>query len=141
MAARGFPGFSPSRMQTANFCLWSFRKATYCPKARRKTLSRVASNRRVEERRDTDIKSAATFGNLSALPLGEEFVFERSTKRNEISPVLSTANEIKPFPSPPKCRPPQACLVFLVAIRQYMHILELNQISSSGYSLGSPRSH
>ncbi|GBM37081.1 hypothetical protein AVEN_138134-1 [Araneus ventricosus] len=57
----------------------------YCSAARRKTLSRVASNRRVEERRDTDVKSTATFGNLSALPLGEEFVFERSTKRNEIS--------------------------------------------------------
>ncbi|GBO45922.1 hypothetical protein AVEN_172858-1 [Araneus ventricosus] len=55
------------------------------PTARRKTLSRVASNRRVEERRDTDIKSTATFGNLSALSLGEEFVFDRSTKRNETS--------------------------------------------------------
>ncbi|GBN47696.1 hypothetical protein AVEN_32175-1 [Araneus ventricosus] len=44
----------------------------YCPTARRKTLRRVASNRRVEERRDTDIKSTATFGNLSALPLGED---------------------------------------------------------------------
>ncbi|GBN65214.1 hypothetical protein AVEN_194969-1 [Araneus ventricosus] len=55
------------------------------PSARRKTLSRVASNRRVEERRDTDIKSTATFGNLSAVSLGEEFVFDRSTKRNETS--------------------------------------------------------
>ncbi|GBM09019.1 hypothetical protein AVEN_229052-1 [Araneus ventricosus] len=45
-----------------------------------KTLSKVASYRRVEERRDTDIKSTATFGKLSALPLGEEFVLERSTK-------------------------------------------------------------
>ncbi|GBM00245.1 hypothetical protein AVEN_32599-1 [Araneus ventricosus] len=60
-------------------------KVGYCPTARRKTLSRVASNRRVEERRDTDIKSTATFGNLSALPIGEEFVFEQSTKRNETS--------------------------------------------------------
>ncbi|GBL91311.1 hypothetical protein AVEN_203466-1 [Araneus ventricosus] len=50
-----------------------------------KTLSGVASNRRVEERRDTDIKSTATFGKLSALPLGEEFVFERSRKKNETS--------------------------------------------------------
>ncbi|GBM79215.1 hypothetical protein AVEN_60863-1 [Araneus ventricosus] len=57
----------------------------YCPTARRKTLSMVASNRRVEERRNTDIKSIATFGNLRALPLGEECVFERSTKRNEAS--------------------------------------------------------
>ncbi|GBN93700.1 hypothetical protein AVEN_170880-1 [Araneus ventricosus] len=57
----------------------------YCPTARRKTLRRVASNRRIEERRDTDIKSTATFGNLSELPLGEELVFERNTKRNETS--------------------------------------------------------
>ncbi|GBN54412.1 hypothetical protein AVEN_237413-1 [Araneus ventricosus] len=57
----------------------------YCPTARRKTLRRVPSNRRVEERRDAHIKSTATFGKLSALPLGEEFVFERSTKRNETS--------------------------------------------------------
>ncbi|GBM46268.1 hypothetical protein AVEN_273575-1, partial [Araneus ventricosus] len=57
----------------------------YCPTARRKTLRGVASNRRVEERRDTDIKSTVTFGKLSALPLGKEFDFERSTKRNETS--------------------------------------------------------
>ncbi|GBO19967.1 hypothetical protein AVEN_216377-1 [Araneus ventricosus] len=38
-----------------------------CPTAMRKTLKRVASSRRVEERRETDIKSAATFGELSAL--------------------------------------------------------------------------
>ncbi|GBO13090.1 hypothetical protein AVEN_116361-1 [Araneus ventricosus] len=57
--------------------------ASYCPTARRKTLSRVASNRRVEERRDTDIKSTTTFGKPSALPLGQAFVFERRTKRSE----------------------------------------------------------
>ncbi|GBO28414.1 hypothetical protein AVEN_242355-1 [Araneus ventricosus] len=68
-----------------------------------KTLSRVSQNGRVEERRDTDIKSTATFGKLSALPLGEEFVFDRSAKRNETSAVLTEPNEIKPFPSLPKC--------------------------------------
>ncbi|GBN22125.1 hypothetical protein AVEN_26080-1 [Araneus ventricosus] len=57
----------------------------YCPTARRKTLNRVASNRRVEERRGEHIKSTTTFDKLSALPLGEEFDFERSTKRNETS--------------------------------------------------------
>ncbi|GBN97799.1 hypothetical protein AVEN_270395-1 [Araneus ventricosus] len=46
------------------------RVRAYCPTARRKTLSRVASNREVEGRRDMDIKSTATFGKLSALPLG-----------------------------------------------------------------------
>ncbi|GBN86737.1 hypothetical protein AVEN_45314-1 [Araneus ventricosus] len=66
------------------------------------TLSRVASKRGVGERRDTDRTSTAIFCKLSALPLGGDFVFERSTKR--LPPVLSTPNEMKPFPSPPpKC--------------------------------------
>ncbi|GBM86692.1 hypothetical protein AVEN_55035-1 [Araneus ventricosus] len=68
-------GCSYSRCQLVNHC--------YCPNARRKTMSKVVLNRRVEERRDTDKKSTSTFGTLSAFPLGEEFVLERSTKRNE----------------------------------------------------------
>ncbi|GBM42018.1 hypothetical protein AVEN_3253-1 [Araneus ventricosus] len=39
----------------------------YCPIATRKTIKRVASSRRVEERRETGIKSTAIFGKLSAL--------------------------------------------------------------------------
>ncbi|GBO31014.1 hypothetical protein AVEN_217931-1 [Araneus ventricosus] len=58
----------------------------YCPTARRKTMNRVTSRRRVEERKETDIKSAATFGKLrKCSSLGEEFVSDRSTKRNETS--------------------------------------------------------
>ncbi|GBM16949.1 hypothetical protein AVEN_267336-1 [Araneus ventricosus] len=71
-------------------------RQNYSPTARRKTLSRAVSNRRVEERRDTDIKSTATFGKVSALPLGEE-------NEMRLPPVLNTPNERKPFPSPPKC--------------------------------------
>ncbi|GBM82963.1 Nose resistant to fluoxetine protein 6 [Araneus ventricosus] len=40
---------------------------SYCPTATRKTLHRVASSRRIEERRETGIKSTATFGKSSVL--------------------------------------------------------------------------
>ncbi|GBO12912.1 hypothetical protein AVEN_229618-1 [Araneus ventricosus] len=40
---------------------------SYCPTSSRKTLIKVASRRRVEERKETGIKSIATFGKLSAL--------------------------------------------------------------------------
>ncbi|GBM42611.1 hypothetical protein AVEN_148941-1 [Araneus ventricosus] len=39
----------------------------YCPTATRKTLNRVASSGRVEERKEADIKSTAAFGKLRAL--------------------------------------------------------------------------
>ncbi|GBN35042.1 hypothetical protein AVEN_56498-1 [Araneus ventricosus] len=84
--------------------------------------------RGVEEKRDADIKSTATFGKLSALPLFEESVFFRSTKRNETSTSSICAKGNKAFLSPKimwnipfSYRPPPACLVsrvFLVAIGQ-----------------------
>ncbi|GBO08021.1 hypothetical protein AVEN_11341-1 [Araneus ventricosus] len=65
-------GYRPLHLTTVqNFKIRPQIAFVYCLTARRKTLSRDASNSRVEERRDTNIKSTATFGNLSALPLGE----------------------------------------------------------------------
>ncbi|GBM27266.1 hypothetical protein AVEN_208430-1 [Araneus ventricosus] len=42
-------------------------RGRYCPTARRKTLEGVATIRRVEERRETGIKSTATFGEHCTL--------------------------------------------------------------------------
>ncbi|GBM55575.1 hypothetical protein AVEN_74533-1 [Araneus ventricosus] len=69
----------------------------------RETLNMVAASRRVEERRETGIKSIATFGELSALRK-ERNSFSTEVQSEIILPsVLSAPNEIKPFSSPPKC--------------------------------------
>ncbi|GBM63151.1 hypothetical protein AVEN_266803-1 [Araneus ventricosus] len=71
----------------------------YCPTARRKPLSRV---RRVEERRDTDIKINRNIWQTNPLPSGEEFVFERSTRRNETSAGSIFTKGNKALSSSPK---------------------------------------
>ncbi|GBN66450.1 hypothetical protein AVEN_272201-1 [Araneus ventricosus] len=75
----------------------------YCPTARRKTLNRVASRRRVEERRETDIKSAAIFGKTKRSSLGENSFSTEVQSEMRRPSVLPTPNEMKPFSSPPKC--------------------------------------
>ncbi|GBM63612.1 hypothetical protein AVEN_65887-1 [Araneus ventricosus] len=76
---------------------------TYCPTATRKTLNTVVSSRRVEERRETGIKSTTTFGKLSALRYERNSFSTKVQSEMRLSLVLSPPNEIKPFPSPPKC--------------------------------------
>ncbi|GBO18943.1 hypothetical protein AVEN_46421-1 [Araneus ventricosus] len=75
----------------------------YCPTATRKTLSRDSSNRRVEEGRETSIQSTATFGKLSAVRQARNSFSTETQSEMRLPPVLPAPNEIKPFPSPPKC--------------------------------------
>ncbi|GBN99670.1 hypothetical protein AVEN_127132-1 [Araneus ventricosus] len=67
----------------------------------RKTLNRVASSRRVEEKRETGIKSTAIFGKPSALRYARNSFSTEVQNEMRLSP--SAPNEIQPFPSPPKC--------------------------------------
>ncbi|GBM68369.1 hypothetical protein AVEN_198820-1 [Araneus ventricosus] len=102
----------------------------YCPTATRKTLNnRVASSRRIEERMETGIKINRNIWQTKRTSLGEEFVFDRSTKRNETSDGSICAKRNKAVSFTPKMqwnipfpkRPPPLCLVsevFLLAVGQ-----------------------
>ncbi|GBM58873.1 hypothetical protein AVEN_87164-1 [Araneus ventricosus] len=76
------------------------RDPAYCPTATRKTLNRVASIGRVEERRETGIKSTATLGKLSALRLARNSFSTEVQCQMRLPPFLSAPNEIKLCPSP-----------------------------------------
>ncbi|GBM98238.1 hypothetical protein AVEN_116365-1 [Araneus ventricosus] len=109
------------------YFIWKLMTPRYCPTATRKTLNRVSSCRRVEERRETDIKSTATFGKLSFVRRGIRFRPKDKSKRDfcrfslrqiKESPLLHPQNAVE-YPISITTATGMS-RVFLMAVGQYV---------------------